>query len=238
MNVKYFKDYDAMSKFAAEFVAERIKSKPSFVLGLPTGSSPLGMYSALIDMNKKGEVDFKNVTTFNLDEYYPIKQTHEQSYYRFMHDNFFDHININKDKINIPDGSAEDAAAECSGYEKKIEAAGGIDLMVLGIGENGHIGFNEPGENLSSVTFHVGLTENTREVNKRFFDSIDDVPKFALSMGMGTILKCREILMLVKGENKKEAFLGMLKPEVTAQNPASFLNLHNSVTVITDMDKQ
>lgn len=237
MNVKYFENYEDMSKFAAQFVAERINSKPDFILGLPTGSTPLGMYSALIDMNKAGGVDFKNVTTFNLDEYFPIKRTHEQSYYRFMHDNFFDHININKDKINILNGEVPDCDAECKSYEDKINAAGGIDLMVLGIGENGHIGFNEPGNMLSSVTFNVTLTDNTRENNKRFFDSIDDVPKYALSMGMGTILKCREILMIVKGENKKEAFISMLKPAVTTQNPSSFLNLHSAVTVITDLKK-
>ena len=235
MKVNYFNSYEEMSGFAAKFVAERVNAKPGFVLGLPTGSTPLGMYSALAEMNKKGEVCFKSVTTFNLDEYLPIKRSHEQSYYRFMHDNFFDHINIDKEKVNILNGETADSDAECSGYEKKIEAAGGIDLMILGIGENGHIGFNEPGNDLSSVTFKVELTENTRENNKRFFDSIDEVPKYALSMGMGTILKCREILMLVKGNNKKEAFLGMTQLKVTTANPSSFLNLHNAVTVLTDL---
>jgi len=198
MNIKteYFKNYNLMSDRAAEIVAGEIKSKPDLVLGLPTGSTPLGMYAKLIEMYKAGKVDFSKVTTFNLDEYYPIKRNDSHSYYRFMSDNFFGKININPENIHIPDGEACDADLECKNYGKKIETSGGIDLMVLGMGANGHIGFNEPAGFLVPDTHAAVLTDDTKENNRRFFGSIDEVPDRALTMGMGSILKSGKILLL------------------------------------------
>ena len=236
MKIKYFEDYEQMSDFAAGRVAGEInKTGGKFVLGLPTGSSPLGMYKMLAAMNRDGGIDFSKVTTFNLDEYYPIKRDDEQSYYKFMFDNFFGKININPENINIPNGEAADPELECKEYEKKIESAGGIDLMVIGIGPNGHIGFNEPDEFLIPDTHVAVLTEETKEANKRFFNSIDDVPVKALTMGMGSILKAKKILMLVSGESKKEIFKKLLEGRIETGNPASFLYLHKDVTVLADI---
>jgi len=241
MNIQYFEDYTAMSHFAAKFVAEELHiqtaglSGKNFVLGLPTGSTPIGMYLRLIAMNRAGEIDFSKVTTFNLDEYYPIKRDNHQSYYRFMFDNLFDKINININNINILNGEVSDADSECREYEKKIESAGGIDLMVIGLGANGHIGFNEPGDFLIPGTHVADLTENTKEQNKRFFNSIDEVPSSSFTMGMGSILKAKKILMLVSGDSKKEVFKKFLNEEkITTKIPVSFLHLHRDVTVLAD----
>jgi len=236
MKVQYFKDYGSMSAKAAEIVAGEIKAKENMVLGLPTGSTPLGMYSKLIEMNKAGKVDFSKITTFNLDEYYPIKRDNSQSYYKFMHDNFFDSININQKSINIPNGEAPDANAECMEYEKKIEKAGGIDLMVIGLGPNGHIGFNEPDSFLLPNTHVTGLTEATKEANKRFFASINDVPSKALTMGMGSILKAKKILLIISGESKREAVKQLLKGEITTKLPVSFVHLHRDAAVLCDIE--
>ena len=236
MKIEYFDDYKIMSERAAEIVANEIKNTGgNFVLGLPTGSSPLGMYAKLVELNRSGDVDFSAVTTFNLDEYYPIKRNNGQSYYRFMFDNFFGKININPENVNIPDGEAFDAEAECEEYEKKIELSGGIDLMVIGIGANGHIGFNEPDAFLIPGTHVAVLTETTKESNKRFFNSIEEVPVKALTMGMGSILKAKKILMLVSGESKRDIFKKLLKGEISTANPASFLYLHKNATVVADI---
>ena len=241
MIIKYFENYEEMSKQAAEIVACEIKLKNTknngnFVLGLPTGSTPLGMYKNLIEMNKSGEIDFSKVTTFNLDEYYPIKRDSSQSYYKFMHDNFFDRVNINPENINIPDGEAVDAGSECKNYEEKIKKSDGIDLMVIGIGANGHIGFNEPGSFLLPNTHVAVLTEETKEANKRFFDSIGEVPDRALTMGMASIIaKSRKILMLVSGDSKTAAFRQFIAGKITSGNPSTFLYLHNNVTVVSDI---
>jgi glucosamine-6-phosphate deaminase len=235
MKIEYFGDYSAMSARAAEIVAREIKTKDDFVLGLPTGSSPLGMYAKLVELNKAGKIDFSKVTTFNLDEYYPIKRENDQSYYKFMFDNFFGKININPENINIPNGEADDADVECQEYEKKIDISGGIDLMVIGIGANGHIGFNEPDEFLIPDTHVAVLTEETKESNKRFFNSIGEVPVKALTMGMGSILKAKKILMLVSGESKKDIFKKLLEGKINTQNPASFLYLHRDVTIVADI---
>jgi glucosamine-6-phosphate deaminase len=215
--------------------AQKDEKKEKFVLGLPTGSTPLGMYSNLIEMNKSGKLDFAGVVTFNLDEYYPIKKDSPQSYYRFMFDNLFGKINIEAQNVNIPDGEAPDAGSECENYEKKIESAGGIDLMVIGVGANGHIGFNEPDEFLIPDTHVAKLSENTKEQNKRFFDSIDEVPELALTMGMGSIMKAQKILLLVSGESKKEVFKKFLGGEISTKIPVSFLHLHGDVTVLCDL---
>jgi len=204
-------------------------------LGLPTGSTPIAMYSNLIEMNKSVNLDFSKVITFNLDEYYPIKKDNPQSYHKFMSDNLFGKINISPDNINIPDGEALDADLECIEYEKKIVSAGGIDLMVIGIGANGHIGFNEPDDFLLPDTHAAVLTENTREQNKRFFNSIDEVPVKSLTMGMGSILRAKKILLLVSGESKREVFKEFLKGEITTKIPVSFLQLHRDVTILCDI---
>ena len=235
MKVEYFESYDVMSKRAAEIIAGELNKKSDMVLGLPTGSTPLGLYANLIEMNKCGEVDFSKVTTFNLDEYYPFKRDDKNSYYKFMFDNFFGKINIDKDRVNIPNGEADDGDVEAAEYEKKLEDCGGLDLMVLGLGANGHIGFNEPEKFLIADTHIAELTENTREQNKRFFDSIDEVPKKALTMGMGSILKAKKILIIITGEAKKEAFKQILEGKITTENPATFLNLHRDVILLTDL---
>ncbi|MCL2815580.1 MAG: glucosamine-6-phosphate deaminase [Oscillospiraceae bacterium] len=240
MKIQYFENYAKMSDFAAGVVADAMRSaqknkKEKFVLGLPTGDTPVGMYSKLAEMNKSGELDFSGVVTFNLDEYYPIKKDNPQSYDKFMHDKFFGKINIDKKNANIPDGEALDAVLQCAEYEKKIESAGGIDLMVIGVGANGHIGFNEPDDFLIPDTHVAKLSENTKNQNKRFFDSVGEVPELALTMGMGSILKAKKILLLVSGESKKEVFKKFLKGEITTQVPVSFLHLHADVTVLCDI---
>ena len=235
ITINYCENYEDMSNQAAEIVAGGLKAKGNMVLGLPTGSTPLGMYAKLIEMNKAGKIDFSKVTTFNLDEYYPIKKDNSQSYYKFMFDNFFGGININPQNVNIPNGEVSDADLESKEYEKKLEAAGGLDLMVLGLGPNGHIGFNEPDDFLVPDTHVAVLTEATKEANKRFFNSIDEVPVKALTMGMGSILKAKKILIIISGESKKEAFKQFLKGEITTQLPVSFLHLHKDVTVLSDI---
>ena len=188
------KDYNEVSAAAANITAAQIKEKPGSVLGLPTGSTPLGMYKKLIEMNKSGEIDFSPVITFNLDEYYPISADNDQSYYYFMHKNFLTYGNTQN--IHILNGEADDPERECGDYEAMIENAGGIDLQVLGIGQNGHIGFNEPDDFLISATHKTHLTESTVKANSRFFSSIDEVPIYALTMGVGSILKAKKIILI------------------------------------------
>jgi glucosamine-6-phosphate deaminase len=228
------KDYNEVSAAAANITAAQIKEKPGSVLGLPTGSTPLGMYKKLIEMNKSGEIDFSPVITFNLDEYYPISADNDQSYYYFMHKNFFDHININTQNIHILNGEADDPERECGDYEAMIENAGGIDLQVLGIGQNGHIGFNEPDDFLISATHKTHLTESTVKANSRFFSSIDEVPIYALTMGVGSILKAKKIIILISGKEKAEALKQLLSGKITTKNPSTMLNMHRDVTVIAD----
>jgi len=242
MRIEYFGNYDEMSDRAAEIVAKQVGNglRGSSVLGLPTGSTPLGMYKKLIKMNEAGKVDFSETVTYNLDEYYPIKKDHPQSYYKFMCDNFFDKININPENINIPNGETDNIDLECKEYEFKIRGGSGllhngIDLMILGLGANGHIGFNEPGDVLLPDTHIADLTEDTREMNKRFFDSIDKVPTKAITMGIGSILKSKKILLLVSGDAKKRAFKKFLDTTVRTRNPVSFLHLHKDVTVLSDI---
>ncbi len=229
-------NYDEMSAVGAKIVCEQIEKKPDCVLGLPTGSTPVGMYKKLAELNKEGKVDFSKVTTFNLDEYYPILRSNNQSYRYFMDDNLFNHINIPYENTHVLNGEAKDADAECAAYEKMIDNAGGIDLQVLGIGRNGHIGFNEPGTPSDSKTHRVELTDNTREANARFFASKDEVPTASLTMGIGTILKARKIIMLVNGENKKEALASLLAEKADMSNPANALRVHNDVTIICTKD--
>ncbi|ABY92722.1 MAG: Glucosamine-6-phosphate deaminase [Caldanaerobacter subterraneus] len=229
-------NYEEMSKKAAEIVKKQIKEKPNTVLGLATGSTPLGMYKHLIEMYKRGEIDFSNVITFNLDEYIGLSPDHPQSYHYFMFHNFFNHINIKKENVHIPNGIAEDLEEECRKYEEEIEKAGGIDLQILGIGINGHIGFNEPDESIETKTHVVTLTEKTINANKRFFKSAEEVPRKAITMGLGSIMKAKKIVLLASGKNKAEAIKETIKGQLTTKVPATVLALHHDVTIIIDKE--
>ena len=229
-------NYDEMSKKAAEIVKKQIKEKPNTVLGLATGSTPLGMYKHLIEMYKRGEIDFSNVITFNLDEYIGLSPDHPQSYHYFMFHNFFNHINIKKENVHIPNGIAEDLEEECRKYEEEIEKAGGIDLQILGIGVNGHIGFNEPEESIETKTHVVTLTEDTINANKRFFKSAEEVPRKAITMGLGSIMKAKKIVLLASGKNKAEAIKETIKGQLTTKVPATVLALHPDVIIIIDKE--
>lgn len=233
----YIEDhYEAVSKKAALIVGSQIILNPKSVLGLATGSTPIGMYQELVGMFNRGEVDFSEITTFNLDEYYGLPQQHESSYYMYMMKNFFRHVNVPKERIGIPNGMAENIVRECLAYEEKIRMAGGIDLQILGIGVNGHIGFNEPGDKLNVTTHLVGLTEKTIQDNSRFFDHKEDVPKEALSVGIATIMKAKKIVLLANGKNKAEAMKEMTSGFVNTQVPASILQTHCDITLIADKE--
>ena len=234
MKIYMTEDYQTMSRKAANIVSAQVILKPNSVLGLATGSTPQAMYRQLVVWYEKGDLDFSLVKTVNLDEYVGLEPTHEQSYRHFMQDNLFDHININPANTNVPDGLAADPAAECAWYNQVIRDMGGIDLQVLGMGHNGHIGFNEPGNAFELETHVVDLTERTIEANARFFSSPDDVPRQAMTMGIKSIMMARKILMLVSGEDKadivKAAFAGPVTPRV----PASILQLHPNVVLVGD----
>ena len=228
------KNYDEMSAEAAKIMAEVIKNKPDCVLGLATGSTPVGMYACLVDMYNKGELDFSKVKSVNLDEYYPIVPEHDQSYRYFMNYNLFDKVNINKENTFVPDGTCADPAAFCKAYDERIDAMGGTDIQVLGIGRNGHIGFNEPADELIPYTHLTELTKSTIEANSRFFASEEDVPKHALTMGVESVFKARKVLLLVSGANKAEAVRAMLNGNLSTHCPASLLKFHPDVTLICD----
>ncbi len=222
--------YEELSQKAAEFVAAQVMLKPDCVLGLPTGSTPIGMYERLTAMG----LDFSEVTTFNLDEYYPIQRTNEQSYYYFMNHHLYSKVNLRSENIFIPNGASEDAAQECANYEQTIKVRGGLDMQVLGIGQNGHIGFNEPGEMLNAYTHITQLTQNTIEANARFFESMDEVPKQALTMGVGTIMRAKKILLLASGKEKARVVKALSGSVIDPKIPATILAAHNDVTVIAD----
>ena len=228
--------YEEMSMRAARIVAGQVQMKPDCVLGLATGSTPIGMYDNLIAMNKAGELDFSEVTSFNLDEYYPIKKSNRQSYQFFMNEHLFDKINIDKAKTHVPNGETENPDEECANYEKSIQAAGGIDLQILGIGQNGHIGFNEPEENLHAYTHLTGLTENTLEANSRFFDEDEIMPTQALTMGMSTILNARKIILLASGAAKSDVVAELMTDAITTNIPATLLKSHPDVVLICDKE--
>ncbi|QUI25809.1 glucosamine-6-phosphate deaminase [Vallitalea pronyensis] len=229
-------NYQEMSKKAATLVASQVNIKPGSVLGLATGGTPVGMYKELVKMYQDDEVDFSEVTTFNLDEYYPIDQTNDQSYAYYMQEHLFQHINVAKDSMHIPNGKTKDVDQECYGYDQAIYNAGGIDLQVLGIGTNGHIGFNEPDITFESGTHKVTLDQETIEANARFFDRIDDVPKEAISMGMKTIMQSKKILLLANGESKAQIIDKMLFGEISPNVPASILQLHPHVIIVVDKE--
>lgn len=229
-----FKTYEEMSVYAAQMVCDLVNSKPNAVLGLPTGGTPVGMYENIRKMYQDGKMNFENITTFNLDEYLGLTHDHPQSYYYFMNQNLYSGVNLKPENINIPSGTASDFAAECKSYDAKIEAKGGIDLMILGIGPNGHIGFNEPAEVLSGPTHTVDLTRETIKANARFFDSIDEVPTKAITMGVGSILKAKKILMLISGASKQKVAKELFSGDVTTNNPSTLLQLHRDVVVLLD----
>ncbi|MDO8549162.1 MAG: glucosamine-6-phosphate deaminase [Ignavibacteria bacterium] len=228
------KNYEEMSSEAAKIVADRLRKKPNLVLGLATGSTPLGMYKELIRMNKEEGLDFSKVTTFNLDEYVGLPPSHDQSYHYFMYENFLNHINIDKRFTHVPHGMAKDITAFCEWYENRIKELGGIDIQILGIGANGHIAFNEPGSSLGSRTRIKTLTGKTRKDNARFFEKMDEVPKYAITMGVGTVMDSKEILLLANGENKANAVKAAVEGPVTAMCPASVVQMHREVFVLLD----
>ncbi len=234
MKIHRIKDYDAMSRQAANILSAHVILKPECVLGFATGSTPVGMYKQLAEWNKKGDVDFSQVHTVNLDEYLGLAPDHDQSYRYFMNHNLFDHINVKPENTNLPDGLAADPDAECARYDKVIASLGGVDVQVLGMGHNGHIGFNEPCDVFKAGTNCVTLTENTIEANARFFASKDEVPKKALTMGIKTIMEAKHILLLVSGSSKAEIVKAALTGPITPQVPASILQLHPDVTLVAD----
>lgn len=234
MQIYRAKDYEDMSRKAANIIASQVVLKPDCVLGLATGSTPSGAYKNLVEKYEQGDLDFSQVTTVNLDEYKGLPRENDQSYYYFMHDNLFDHVNVKPENTHLPDGTKEDSDEECARYEELIRTLGGQDLQLLGLGHNGHIGFNEPDAIFEKATHCVDLQESTIEANKRFFASADDVPKQAYTMGIGTIMQAKKILVVVSGEDKADtvakAFFGPVTPEV----PASILQFHKDVILVAD----
>lgn len=227
-------DYQAMSRRAAHIIAAQVHLNPACVLGLATGSTPIGMYKQLIEWYKAGDLDFSQVKSVNLDEYAGLAPTHDQSYRYFMQTNLFDHVDIVPENTNVPNGLAQDAAAECARYEQVVAGLGYADLQLLGMGRNGHIGFNEPCDEFPVATHLVDLTQSTIDANARFFASANDVPRQALTMGVGTIMRARSILVVVSGADKAEAVRKTVMGPVTPEVPASILQLHPNVTLIGD----
>ncbi len=234
MKIIETKDYADMSRKAANIIAAQIITKPECVLGLATGSSPIGTYDNLVAMYENGDLDFSEITTVNLDEYKGLTRDNDQSYYYFMHEHLFDRVNIDSERTNVPNGMEADAEKECKRYEEFIKSLGGVDLQLLGLGHNGHIGFNEPAPVFEKETHCVNLTESTIEANKRFFASADDVPRQAYTMGIGTIMRAKKILLVASGEDKADIVAKAFFGEVTPDVPASILQMHPDVTVVAD----
>lgn len=229
-------DYEDMSRKAAAVLAAQVVEKPDCVLGLATGSTPIGTYDFLTQWNKEGAVDFSQVSTVNLDEYRGLDHSNDQSYYYFMNEHLFSRVNINIDNTNVPNGMEPDAEKEAARYEEVIRSLGGIDIQLLGLGHDGHIGFNEPSDSFDTITHCVDLTEMTIEANKRFFASVDDVPRQAYTMGCGTIMHARKVLMVVSGADKADILAQVIQGPVTPSVPASILQFHNDVTIIADKE--
>ena len=234
MEVIVKKNYEEMSKAAATLFAAEIMENPKTILGMATGSTPVGLYKELVKMYEAGDLDFSQVTTFNLDEYIGLAPEHDQSYHYFMNDNLFDHVNIDKTRTFVPNGLEADSDKACSEYNEIIRKQGGVDLQLLGLGHNGHIGFNEPGAAFEKETHCVDLTESTIEANKRFFESEDDVPRQAYTMGIKNIMQAKKILVVVSGEDKSDILKEVLYGPITPEVPASILQLHNDVTIVAD----
>lgn len=234
MRIIKTKDYNDMSRKAADIMASVITLNPTCTLGLATGSTPIGLYKNLIASYESGNLDFSKVHSINLDEYKGLSGDNDQSYRYFMNHNLFDHININKENTNVPNGTAADLEAECERYEQVVASMGGVDVQLLGIGNNGHIAFNEPCEEFPEKTHVVNLTQNTIEANARFFASMDDVPKKALTMGIGTIMKAKKIVLLANGAKKAQTIYDTVYGPITPKVPASILRLHPDVTIFVD----
>lgn len=224
--------YAELSRLGADIIAEVVKNKSDAVLGLATGSSPVGIYKSLIDKNKAGLLDFSKVTSINLDEYLGLEGTHEQSYRYFMNDNLFDHINIDKANTYVPNGMAQDIVAECKAYDERLQKLGGTDIQLLGIGLDGHVGFNEPDDCFTAQTHVVELDPSTIEANARFFESKDMVPRKAVTMGMAGIMQSKKILLIANGAAKRDILMKAMEGEITPKVPASMLQVHPDVTVI------
>ncbi|MBT2693604.1 glucosamine-6-phosphate deaminase [Bacillus sp. ISL-55] len=229
-------NYEQLSQQAAEEIITRIKSNPALNLGLATGSTPTGLYQELIRDHKQNQTSYKKINTFNLDEYIGISKKDRNSYHYFMCEHLFEHIDIPLEQTHIPDGTAKDFDEECRRYEQFIHEHGGIDLQILGIGQNGHIGFNEPGTPFDSRTHIIDLAESTRKANSRFFESLEDVPKQAITMGIASIMDSKEIFLLISGASKAKALAALVKGDVSEDFPASALKNHGNVTIFADKD--
>ena len=234
MQLYVVKNYEELSRKAAGILSAQMILKPDSVLGLATGSTPIRTYQLLIEANQKGDIDFSKITTINLDEYQGLTADHEQSYRYYMNQHLFDHINIHKENTFVPDGTIMDSKKACKAHEDTIRHVGGIDLQLLGIGGNGHIGFNEPCDFFPKETHVVALAQETRNANSRFFASIDNVPTHAYTMGIRSIMSARKILLLATGESKAQALYDSLYGPITPQVPASILQLHPDATIIAD----
>ncbi len=234
MRIYKAKDYNDLSRKAANIISAQIIMKPDAVLGLATGASPIGTYKQLIEWYNKGDLDFSEIRTVNLDEYKGLAADNPQSYAYFMHTNLFDYVNIVPENINIPNGLEDDSVKECARYDSVLHSLGGIDLQLLGIGGNGHIGFNEPGNNFGKETHCVTLTDNTIDANARFFSSRDEVPRYAYTMGIKNIMQAKSILLIASGEAKAQAMYDSFYGPITPSVPGSILQLHNNVTVVAD----
>ncbi len=234
MHIDIVADYEHMSEVAAQKVAEQINLKPNAVIGFATGSTPLGVYHRLIRMHRDEGLDFSKLTCFNLDEYLGLSPEHDQSYHHFMQQNLFLHVNVNPASVYVPAGKCQDPARFCAWYEERIEAAGGVDLQLLGLGVNGHLAFNEPGSSFGARTRVVTLTRDTVEANARFFDRIEDVPRQALTMGIGTILESRKLLLLASGVKKADAIRMTLEGPMMVMVPSTAIQLHAHVEVVID----
>lgn len=234
MRIYSAKNYDDMSRQAANIISAQVILKPDSVLGLATGSTPIGAYRQLVEWHNKGDLDFSEVTTVNLDEYRGLAKDNDQSYYYFMYEHLFNHVNIQKGRSFLPDGAEPDSEKACRDYDETIRRAGGIDLQLLGLGNNGHIGFNEPADHFPKQTHCVDLTPSTIEANKRFFERAEDVPRQAYTMGIGTIMSAKKILLLVSGAGKAKILRDALRGPVTPEVPASILQFHKNLFVVAD----
>lgn len=236
MRVIKVKDYDEMSRVAAGFISSMVILKPDCVLGLATGGTPEGTYKELIKAYNDGALDFSDVKSVNLDEYHGLASDNDQSYHYYMTDKLFNHINIKKENYYLPNGLAEDTAKECARYDETIKSLGGVDLQLLGIGINGHIGFNEPDKELKKDVHFAKLTDTTIEANSRYFKTFDDIPKHAFTMGVGTIMAARKIVLVASGKSKAEIMPAVINGPITTAVPASLLQLHHDVVIIADED--
>lgn len=233
MDIKIFDNTAEIADAAAQLYRELIESKPNAVLGLATGATPVPTYKKLIELYNKGEISFKEVTTFNLDEYCDLDKHDKNSYYSFMHENLFDHVDIKEENVNFLDGNATDCDAESKRYAEAIKAAGGIDLQLLGIGTNGHIAFNEPADKFTDEAFKVTLTQSTIDSNQKYFGNVP-MPRYAMTMGIGSIMRSKKILLIATGESKAKAIKAMVSGEITPQIPCSILNEHEDVIIMLD----